>query len=104
MKKKKLNINVPGYNSSEINPIAIKNKISFPLIPLSTIIYSKKYNFILNDNKLISDEDSLKEGFTLKINFKILNFEGNYESFKNNYSLISLEDNNIEQPKVNLDF
>ena len=87
-------------NSGEINPIVIKNKISFSLIPLSAIIYSKKYDFIWNENKLILNEDTFKEGISLKINFKILNFEGNYDSFKFNYSLISLEDNNIERPKV----
>ena len=95
-----LNINISGLNSGEINPLVIKNKISFSLIPLSAIIYSKKYDFIWNKDKLILIEDTFKEGISLKINFKILNFEGNYDSFKHNFSLISLEDNNIERPKV----
>ena len=98
-----LNIKISGLNPLEIAPIVIKNKISFHLVPLKVIIYSTKHNFILNDNKLFLDEGFLKEGFSLKIYFKILNFEGSYSSFKYNYSLISLEDNNIDKPKISLE-
>ena len=99
-----LNVKISVLNSSEIKPLIIKNKLSFHLIPLSVVIYSKKFNFILNEGKLLLEEGSLKEGFSLKINFKILNFEGNYELFKNNYSLISLEDNDVDQPKISFDY
>ena len=95
-----LNINISGLNSGDIIPKLIKNKISFSLFPLSVIIYSKKSEFIWNDNKLILDEDTIKEGDSIKINFKILNFEGNYDSFKNNYTLASFEDNNVDKPKI----
>ena len=95
-----LNFNISGLNSGDIIPRIIKNKISFSLLPLTVIIYSKKSEFIWNDNKLILDEDTFKEGEIIKINFKILNFEGNYDSFENNYTLTSFENNDIDRPKI----
>ena len=94
-----LNISISGLNPEDIEPQIIKNKFNFHLIPLKIIIFSKKYEFISEGNKLIFN-DVLDEGSSFKINFKILNFEGDYDSFYNNYSLISLENNSIDKPKI----
>ena len=88
---------------NEINSLVLTNKIKFNLLPLSAIIYSKKYNFSWNENKLILNMKYLDEGHSLKINFKIMNFEGKNELFENSYSLISLEGNNIDKSKVKLE-
>ena len=55
------------------------------------------------NNNLILDEKLFKQNSIIKINFKILNFEGNYESLKNNYTIISLENNTIDIPKITIE-
>ena len=55
------------------------------------------------NNNLILDEKLFKQNSIIKINFKILNFEGNYESLKNNYTIISLKNNTVDIPKITIE-
>ena len=98
-----LKIKISGVIPDDINTLTINNKFSFHFLPLSVIIFSKKYIFQWENNSLILNERFFKQGNTIRINFKILNFEGNYEMLKNNYTLISLENNTIDMPSISLE-
>ena len=89
--------------NNNINPIIINIKFFMKFLPLSVIVFSDKLNFYWLKDRLVINKEFIKQGHSLKINFRILNFEGNYEIFENNYTLISLDNNNFEAPIIKYD-
>ena len=90
-------------SGGDINPVIIKTNFSIKFLPLRVIIFSDKLNFYWKNERLIIDKKFTKQGHSLKIYLKILDFNGNYEFLENNYSLYSLDNNNVDLPIIKLD-
>ena len=89
--------------NNNINPITMKIKFFMKYLPLKVIVFSDKLNFYWNKDKLVIDKEYIKQGHSFKINFRIMNFEGNYEIFEKNYTLNSLDNNSIEAAIIKFD-
>ena len=96
-------IKLSGAISGDINPLIIHTKFIMEYLPLKIIVYSDKFSFYWKNNRLIINKEFIKQGHSLKINFKILDFNGNYEFLENCYTLNSLENNSVDIPCVKLD-
>ena len=94
------NIKLSGSILNDINPIVINTKFIVQFLPLRVVVFSKELQFSWKNNKLIINKEFIKRGHPLKINFKIIDFKGNYDFLENNYTLNSLENNGVDLPKV----
>ena len=99
----KPSIKLSGSTPDDINSLIINTKFFIQFLPLRVIVFSDKLSFTWKRDRLIIDKEYLKQGHSLKINFKILNFNGNYEFLENNYSINSLDDNSVDMPIIKLD-
>ena len=97
------NIKLSGSVADDVNPIIIKTRFLIQFLPLKIIIFSDKFSLSWKKDRLIINKNFIKQGHSLKINFKILNFDGNYEFLENNYTLNSLENNSVDLPSIKLD-
>ena len=97
------NIKLLSTIPDDINSLIIKTKFFIQFFPLKVVVYSDKLNFFWKNDRLVINKEFIKQGHSLKINFKILDFNGSYEFLENSYTINSLDNNSVDIPIIKMD-
>ena len=102
---KRKNYKFKGYleikiEDSEIEPLSIDFAFNVILLPLEIIFKSLNGKMFWDENKLVLQANSFRQNEILKFNYIIRNFKEDISFLNKNYSLKSLEKNEVDEKPI----